>query len=324
MPAKLIYIVSAGHSGSTLLDLVVGGLPGAFSTGEVTWLPWQLYRRGADDESAMRQDVCTCRRSFRECPVWRSVIERLSAQVGFDIYEDPFRFRIALLNHERYTRRPSRLLRAARAAFRSSTGSPRLHRIWSRQLADVVRNNWLLFDALCETQKVEYVVDSTKDPLRLRLLHEQRPEAVRTLLLVRDVRGVAYSESKRNRDPLAAARNWHAYYARALRVFAAMHQPGILRVQYEDLCREPVTVRNRIARFLDLPESDCDIDACVREAHMIAGNPMRYRWNGQIRLDTAWYEGFSGPARRKVDALAARLGTDWPQVQPSPAKAAER
>ena len=43
---NLIYIVSPGHSGSTLLDMLLGSLPGVFSLGECTYLPWQLYRNG--------------------------------------------------------------------------------------------------------------------------------------------------------------------------------------------------------------------------------------------------------------------------------------
>ena len=44
MGAKLIYIVAAGHSGSTLLDMLIGSIPGVFSTGELNHLPWQLSR----------------------------------------------------------------------------------------------------------------------------------------------------------------------------------------------------------------------------------------------------------------------------------------
>jgi hypothetical protein len=40
--SKIIFIISAGHSGSTLLDLLIGTLPSVVSTGELIWLPWQI------------------------------------------------------------------------------------------------------------------------------------------------------------------------------------------------------------------------------------------------------------------------------------------
>ena len=104
--SKVIYILSKSHSGSTLLDYVVGSIPGAFSTGEVTYLPWQIQRgRGnpptvTKEQALDTQDVCTCLKSFQECELWSRVIERLSEKVGFDIYKDPLRFKIAVLEHD--------------------------------------------------------------------------------------------------------------------------------------------------------------------------------------------------------------------------------
>ena len=37
---KLLYIVSLGHSGSTLLDLLSGTIKGVFSMGEAHFLSW--------------------------------------------------------------------------------------------------------------------------------------------------------------------------------------------------------------------------------------------------------------------------------------------
>jgi hypothetical protein len=279
------------------------------------YLPWQIFRRGSADPTAIKQDVCTCRQGFQECPVWRSVVKRLSEQVGYDIYADPFRFRVALLAHQRYTRSPSSLLRAARAAFRATTGIGPLNALWYRACRRAVANNWLLFDAICATQNVSVVVDSSKDPLRLRLLHQQRPDDVRVLLLVRDPRGVAWSAKKRNREPVGGARAWHDYYARAMRVLRTMPKLRLLRVQYEELCRDPAGMRRRIAAFLDLSDPGPTLDPATSAPHMIAGNPTRYRWNGEIRMDEAWQHEFVGPAREQVDALHARLGPRWPQVE---------
>ncbi|MFW5804266.1 MAG: hypothetical protein ACOCWG_03435 [bacterium] len=39
--AKLIYIISTGHSGSTLLDILLGTFNNVFSTGEFRYFTWQ-------------------------------------------------------------------------------------------------------------------------------------------------------------------------------------------------------------------------------------------------------------------------------------------
>lgn len=106
--SKMISVISPGHSGSTLLDFVIGSIPGVFSTGEVTYLPWQIYRRTGGDpsvtkeEALAKQDVCSCLNTFRACDTWKTIIDRLSGAVGFDIYEDPFRFKMAIFANQRY------------------------------------------------------------------------------------------------------------------------------------------------------------------------------------------------------------------------------
>ena len=51
--AKIVYIVAHGHSGTTLLDTLIGNMPGAVSTGEVERIAqWAV----SDDPDK----VCTC------------------------------------------------------------------------------------------------------------------------------------------------------------------------------------------------------------------------------------------------------------------------
>ncbi|MGR3173247.1 MAG: hypothetical protein ACUZ8N_01440 [Candidatus Scalindua sp.] len=67
--AKLIYIASTSHSGSTLLDLVIGRIPEVFSAGEVLYLPYQLLRTQDSNWSPDKPYICTCLKSFKECKV---------------------------------------------------------------------------------------------------------------------------------------------------------------------------------------------------------------------------------------------------------------
>lgn len=61
MPSKIIYIASLSHSGSTLLDLLLGSNPRVISLGEI------YYSLTAFDRP---QPACLCGAEVPECPVW--------------------------------------------------------------------------------------------------------------------------------------------------------------------------------------------------------------------------------------------------------------
>ena len=63
---RLLFIAGWGRSGSTLLDRILGQVPGVFSAGELR----DIWRRGA-----LEDRLCGCGSPFRECAVWRKVGE---------------------------------------------------------------------------------------------------------------------------------------------------------------------------------------------------------------------------------------------------------
>ncbi|MCF8227260.1 MAG: hypothetical protein K9J30_15395 [Bacteroidales bacterium] len=65
--SKIIYIAGFGHSGSTILDMSLGTLPGVIGLGELKTL--------MDDQSRDRHftSVCSCGKKATECPVWKGV-----------------------------------------------------------------------------------------------------------------------------------------------------------------------------------------------------------------------------------------------------------
>jgi hypothetical protein len=186
--------------------------------------------------------------------------------------------------------------------------------LWYELYRSAIRNNWLLVDTIGETQDVCVVIDSSKDSLRLRLLYQHRPDSVYAILLVRDLRAIAYSAQKRGVDPIDAINTWKGYYDRALATLRQMNKLPVMRVQYEALCEDPVAMRRRIARFLGLADPGPSLQDSGRGPHLVAGNPMRYRWTGEVRLDDAWTREFTGEARKRAEEYHARLGHDWPHL----------
>jgi hypothetical protein len=320
--SKVVSIICAGHSGSTLLDCVIGSIPGAFSTGELTYLPWQIGRSAGHpsavsaEEARVTEDVCSCLRSFRTCEAWSAVIARLSEKVGFDIYQDPYRFNMAILRNAGYTRpnnkRWKNLLTAPWPRWLTNLAIQHRPLRFVRDLAQAyvrapVENNWLLFDTMHEVLGAEYVVDSTKDFLRFLMLHSFRPEDIRMTLLIRDIRGVTFSSVKRGLDPLAWAKLWLRYHNRIMTALRENKDVKWEIVLYENLVEHPLEVRKRLANFLDLPDPGDDLRINTRERHLVAGNPIKYQGEITIRHDDTWRTGLDPEVRRQVDTIAEGL-----------------
>jgi len=69
---QCLYICGAGHSGSTLLDMLLGSHSRIASLGEVINLPmdWATNNR------------CTCGAPVRDCALWSAVARRFEQRFG--------------------------------------------------------------------------------------------------------------------------------------------------------------------------------------------------------------------------------------------------
>lgn len=296
---EVLYELCPGHSGSTLLDLILGSMRDVFSCGEVTYMPWQFYRGRehpnvvSPEQARSSQSVCTCLHSFPDCPVWGKVVVGLSAKVGFDILADPLRFRIALLRSPRYRRGLGyRLLSRLRYSLsryvcRRRPGSL-ASRWFYRRWQQVIDNNWLMFDEIHAVTKSRWIVDSTKDIVRAALLHQHRPRETRFVVLLRDPRGFVCSCIRRGHDAGRLIRTWIAYYRRLVETLEALDGAEWVAVQYDWLTVRTVAVRRYLADFLGVEDPGTDVRIDTADSHMIAGNPMRYGGKIEIHEDTRW------------------------------------
>ena len=67
MKPQVIYIAGSGRSGSTLLDIILGNLPGAFSCGELS----NIVRLKIKE-----QEYCSCKKSVGSCSLWSEVYDK--------------------------------------------------------------------------------------------------------------------------------------------------------------------------------------------------------------------------------------------------------
>ena len=314
MPVKLAYVVSSGHSGSTLLDLIIGSIPGGFSTGEFNYFPWQISRQEELGGKSTPQMLCSCGEPFRTCEVWSSVIEEISELKKLDIYEKPYNFRLNILQNKKFHGKTFSYDRLARAIYMLGLRYRALglaSAVINKGYVEAAKNNWLIWDAVLKQLNRKFIVDSSKSELRLKLLFEARPENVRAIILLRDIRGVAYSAQKRGYDPLQAAEGWVKQYNRIWQVIKSIPGLQFMCVRYEDIVGDPVAARSSIAKFLGhkCEESAFNIDTNL--CHMVAGNKMRYKGAISIRADDSWHTGMPENLQNIIKIIESQLEPGW-------------
>ena len=88
MSSKFVFICAAGHSGSTLLDLLLGSHPAGVSVGELTQLP----------KNIALDSVCSCGDQVSKCDFWQPVITRFGDSIDVDLWNDPYDLNLGFTN----------------------------------------------------------------------------------------------------------------------------------------------------------------------------------------------------------------------------------
>ncbi|MFP7754055.1 hypothetical protein ACLG6S_05255 [Thermodesulfobacteriota bacterium B35] len=302
---KVVSILAAGHSGSTLLDILTGTIPGVFSTGESVYFPWQLHRNGKVCD--LGQDICSCGERFSNCKIWRAVVSKISKKAGYDLFDNPFRFKMAMYKNQMYGHQVSMSTRIVRALFLRSLkycpSSPLL-KVFVFPVCASLKNNWIFFDTICQTTGATHVVDSSKDIVRMALLQQSRPGDIFTVVLIRDIEGVAASAAKREQDPLLEAQRWLKLYQQYMHIIKRQKDFQVKVVRYETMVEEPDKTREQLAQYLGLvlpPSVPLAIN--TKAHHLVAGNPMRYKGRIHIQYDDSWKKVLTKETKKQIYAL---------------------
>ena len=281
-PVKVLYIGGLGRSGSTLLDRMLGQLPGYFSAGEIR----DLWQRGLTENR-----LCGCGEPFHDCPFWTRVGKE--AYGGWDQIEVPQV--IALARHvDRHSLWPL-LLR------------PGLWPSFERRLGAYLEILSPLYRAIHEVGDTRVIVDSSKAPSSAFVLRRLPGLDLRAVHLIRDSRGVAYSWNKKVVRPDTPGKvvYMHRYHpsrigARWITRNGFMELLGRLgvpevRVSYEQMVRSPREQVERIVSILDAPVEPSDYafigtgEVYLGVNHTVMGNPIRMQAGPvALRLDEEW------------------------------------
>ncbi|HUZ51857.1 MAG TPA: sulfotransferase [Streptosporangiaceae bacterium] len=308
-PVRVVYIGGPGRSGSTLVERLLGALPGVCNVGEVV----HLWERGL-----VRGERCGCGVPIRQCPFWREVGE--VAFGGWDSFNVP-EF-LALKQSVDRNRFIPRLLAdpdSGRRLFATSATR--------RSAAEYAAVYARLYRAVRQVSRCTVIVDTSKHASLAFCLRVEPGIDLRVIHLVRDSRAVAYSWTRRVRRPEAAdvagASNQYMANFPAARtamrwnitnlgfhLLAVRGTPARL-MRYEDFIAAPVAGMQELAEFAGVkPDLSfmTDTGADLGLTHTAGGNPMRFSagWI-EFRRDDDWHAKLRPGARALVTTLTFPL-----------------
>jgi hypothetical protein len=297
---RVAYVGGVIRSGSTLLDRMLGELPGHVAVGELCYI-WE--------HSVLLNHNCGCGEAFSECPFWTAVGEKAFGGWAAIDAQDV----VALQASVDTTRDIPRLL-----ATRSSGDFAR--RV--ERYVDLLSN---LYRGIADVAGARVVVDSSKHPGPAYLLRRAPDVDLRVVHIVRDPRGVANSLRKKVKRPekdgfeeymatwpaRTVARRWLT--TNSLMSSLPRLRVPVTRVRYEDLVVNPHAELSRVAVATDGPLApdalDFIQDGTVRlpSAHTLDGNPMRFTTGPMpLRPDEGWRTSLPDSDRRLVEVMT------WP------------
>jgi hypothetical protein len=294
---RVVFVGGLGRSGTTLLERILGELPGVCPLGEVVHL-WE--------RDLVRDERCGCGHAFSRCAFWQAVGEQAFggwARVRVD------------------------RMRALGQAVDRTRHIPHLARRhlptrYQRPVAEYVGHYARVYRAAAQVSGARVVVDSSKHSALAFGLRWSPSIDLRVIHMVRDSRGVAYSwtktvprpestgEQMTRYPPGRSALLWNAHNT----AFGLLAHRGVpvYRVRYETLLAQPRTVVAKLADFAGIPAGPLEFvtGTAVRlgTSHTAAGNPMRFA-TGEVPLrpDDAWRTELPAGQRRLVGALTAPL-----------------
>jgi hypothetical protein len=316
----LIYITGCGHSGSTLLDMLLNGHSQVSALGEVHRL--HLYAMDVIDDP-----TCTCGQPFDHCPFWRKVTHELQAMLGVedpDILKRLSTTTVRLRETDEVSEMRERLRRPN--VFRYDLDNLLLTLGWRRgwlvgaRISKTIRNrvesidnSLLVFEAVRRAWDTPIIVDSTKNIGRLKGFWMRSRVPLHIIYLLRDGRGVAYSRMQRERVPMSvAARIWRAEHQKTGLGLLTVPKRHVDYLRYEDLCRDPEAFLRQLCRRLSIDYEPSMLDFRSTQRHNLGGNPMRFRSNEtKIKLDERWRHSLSPEDLETFNRIAGSCNQKW-------------
>lgn len=305
---KLVYILAASHSGSTLLAMLLNSHPDISTAGELK----------ASNLGVTENYLCSCREELKHCPFWKEVSQRMAKQgLAFDIRASRMDLQFG---NSKYTKRLLKPLHRGRFLELIRSGLLSLSGSWRRNHVAWQQRNRELIGVISDKNSTQFVVDSSKTGLRLRYLKSIPGLDIHVIRLTRDGRAVTltylqpaeFADARKSEmrgggtgeyrgyglDMLGAIERWWRSNEEADRAFQSVPETNRLQISYEDLCTETTVVMSRIFSFLGVKDNLSYREFRDNDHHLV-GNGMRLDGSSEVQLDDRWRQSL-GESDMKV------------------------
>jgi hypothetical protein len=254
---EVIYIAGYVRSGSTILDIILGNIPGCFSTGELVFLTTNGLR---DNE------FCSCFHRVEDCIFWKAVAEEWGMQRELPLEK----YNEILYSHFRNKKSLS--------LFKKLLFPDGIF----QQFLNDTKSLYILISTLSGNKTI---IESSKSPYRILLLRKIGLKvkvvhlvrrlndvltATRKTLLANPELGIEKNIMPRNKWNVLVTWSLSNLYTK----FFAIGMPKA-KVRYEELIADPATI---IREITDVPLSFIDkLDnrGPFAPEHVVAGNRLR-------------------------------------------------
>jgi len=296
--SRLVYILAASHSGSTLLAMLLASHPEICTVGE-------LKATSLGDQD---QYLCSCRRKILDCPFWIGIRQDMAERgFDFDIANAGTDIRSGASRYVRKLLRPLHrgpFVELARDFFLG------LSPVWRKQLPHIQSLNANLMDCVLSRTGAHVIADSSKIGIRLKYLLANSMLDVKVIRLVRDGRGVALTymdpatyadatdpnlrgggrggDREAERLTMAqAAYEWRRSNEEGAAIVQGLDPSNWRIVTYENLCTDTQETMQQLYEFLGVDPSHRIENFREGDQHVI-GNGMRLDTSSEVRLNEEW------------------------------------
>lgn len=306
---NLVYICSAGHSGSTLLDMILGAHSAMASVGEMLLLPAEIDLQGK----------CTCGQEIVRCEIWSGVIDALSKSRGGDFRSHPEKLFLGYIHSEvrkaafmtrsyKFKRIALNLLRYAKLRYEAPVPGICFSRL-DRGLAATLET----YELVRRHLHADVIIDSTKLYLRAVDLYLKNPSGTKIIVLTRDGRAVFNSFMRHGFTSEKSVAAWRNHYARALPLIDRYVDPSsVFHVKYEELVANPDKIIGQLCAWIGLPFEPSMLDFAAATHHNVNGNDARFNRSSTLKLDEKWRATLTKTQlqyfHRKAGGLNQRFG----------------
>ena len=301
---RVVYVAGSGHTGSTLLAMLLDSHPAIVSVGEIAVKP-KIRRRGDDG-----RQHCSCGATIADCGFWQRLFRRVRED-GFDL--GPGRWTNDYRSEQRWLRRLFAHDSAYRPVRRFQQWAADHLPVHAATLRQTDRVNVSFMRAALEVAGAQVFCDTTKQSMRMRRLLRIPELDVKVITLVRDVRGYVASAKRRGHSVRHAASTWLADQELIGEMTRSMPDDRRFLLKYEDLCGDLIPTLQRLYAFCGVEDFNPGTVVTSKNHHVL-GNSMRLRGSIHVRLDETWRAALTQQEQDDILAISGRLNRSFGYV----------